>query len=127
MPVAAMSDTEPEPDPAWALRFVTAANSRHAVVLWIKSGDEKCESVRSIFQSLHVKTLVVVADAVPKGNLMRGYIEIETGHRTLPAIWIGGKFIGGYEELKELMHKKELHPKLLEALTMNWRQQSIIK
>ena len=44
---------------------------------------------------------------------IRDKIEKETGHKTVPAIYIGDEFIGGFSELQKLDEEGKLDPMLL--------------
>jgi len=52
-----------------------------------------------------------VIDVTPDDATRKWLVE-ETGKRTVPQIWIGETYVGGYDELSALDRKGELEPML---------------
>ncbi len=95
-----------EAAPAEAVTFLheTTHDSDNAVVLFALEWCEFCWSVRKMFAYYEIPYRSIDLDSVPfqhenRGGKIRAAIEEQTGQKTIPQIFIGGKHIGGATEL----------------------------
>lgn len=56
-----------------------------------------CDAAKSL---LKTRNLPFTEENITSDDDKRAWLINETGHRTMPQIFIDGKFIGGYTELK---------------------------
>jgi glutaredoxin 3 len=61
-----------------------------------------CPYCRGAKKLLDEKKLDYQAIDIFQDNVMRKNLEKQTGHYTVPFVFVGDKFIGGYSELKAL-------------------------
>ena len=66
-----------------------------------------CHRAKELFASLNIPFEDTDVQANPD---VRDKLIKETGHMTVPLIFIGEKFIGGYDDLAALHAKGELMP-----------------
>jgi glutaredoxin 3 len=57
----------------------------------------------------------VEIDVTDDAELRQKMVELSGGRRTVPEIFINGKIVGGYDELKALNDRGELDPLLAAA------------
>uniref|UniRef100_A0A6B2LVM1 Glutaredoxin domain-containing protein n=1 Tax=Arcella intermedia TaxID=1963864 RepID=A0A6B2LVM1_9EUKA len=86
-----MTDTE-----RWIKDLVDA----HHILVFTKSGH--CPKVKGIFSKLGVLYHEVDLDHLENGKIIQRTLKKMTGHRTVPSIWIGKKFIGGSDGMYSL-------------------------
>ena len=68
--------------------------------MYVKDGCPYCDKARDIIIGEEEKSLHVIN--VTNDPHLRETIAEDTGHKTLPAIFVGSKFIGGCDDLCEL-------------------------
>mmetsp|Transcript_3442 Transcript_3442/g.6585 ORF Transcript_3442/g.6585 Transcript_3442/m.6585 type:complete len:131 (-) Transcript_3442:384-776(-) len=92
------------------------------VVVFSKSACSYCEEAVDLLRELDARFMTVELDKVKNGKAMHEMLKKETSWQTLPAIYIGGEFIGGCEDgpsdgkgLMTLYAKGQLIPLLKEA------------
>lgn len=84
------------------------------VLMYCTSACPFCQSAERLLAGKGVRAIERVrVDLEPA---RRAEMMQKSGRRTVPQIWIGGRHIGGSEELHELAHSGELD-RLLEACT----------
>lgn len=77
----------------------------------IVGGEHKLALAVSLYCGLSIvvmKSHIIVGD----GGAIQDYLRSKTGSRTVPQVFIGGKFIGGGSETKALHDQKKLVPML---------------
>ena len=93
-PVAApRPEPEPEPEPE------EPSFEGPAVVVYFKRG---CPYTRAAFGLLEEREVEHTAIDVTTDESTRSWLRVVTGQRTTPQVFIQGKPIGGYTELREL-------------------------
>ena len=134
-PPAPAEETEAEAEieasveaPADAVAFLDEAthDSDNPVVLFALEWCEFCWSVRKMLAHYEVPYKAVDLDSVAyqegnKGGNIRKAIEAQTGLKTIPQIYIGGKHIGGASDLFDAA-KDGTMAKLLEANNVAWNK-----
>ena len=102
-----VKDEEPEIEaPADAVAFLheTISDSDHPVIMFSHEWCEFCWSVRKMFAKYEIPYLSVDLDSVAyqednKGGKIRAALREKTGSKTIPQIFVGGRFVGGATEL----------------------------
>ncbi|MDH5455749.1 MAG: cysteine synthase A [Gammaproteobacteria bacterium] len=124
---AGQEDTATEAT-AEALAFLEEAihDSEHPVVLFALEWCEFCWSVRKMFTHYGIPFRSVDLDSVAyqdgnKGGEIRKALEAQTGLKTIPQIYIGGKHIGGATDLFAAATDGTM-AKLLEAASVAWNK-----
>ena len=99
-------DAKPEPEPEPEFRFevkpepdLETSYDGPAVVIYFKRG---CPYTRAAFSLLQEREVEHTAIDVTTDEATRGWLRTVTGQRTTPQVFIEGKSIGGYDELREL-------------------------
>lgn len=73
------------------------------VVIWSKSWCGYCRATKQLFQKPEFKTVDVKVhelDRVSNGNAIQQILELMTGQRTVPSVWVAGKFVGGNDDTR---------------------------
>jgi cysteine synthase A len=114
------------PDDAVAFLDEATHDSDNPVVLFALEWCEFCWSVRKMLAHYEVPYKAVDLDSVAyqegnKGGNIRKAIEAQTGLKTIPQIYIGGKHIGGASDLFDAA-KDGTMAKLLEANNVAWNK-----
>ena len=81
------------------------------VRMYIKESCPYCQMARDKIIS-EKKISLHLIEVTNKPDI-RDKIEKDTGHRTVPAIYIGDEFIAGFSELQKLEEEGKLDPMLL--------------
>ena len=120
-------NAEVEP-PADAVTFLedTTHDSDHPVVLFALEWCEFCWSVRKMFAHYDIPYRPVDLDSVAyqegnKGGNIRKAIEAQTGLKTIPQIYIGGKHVGGATDLFDAA-KDGTMARMLEENNVAWNK-----
>ena len=126
----------PEPEapvtdaPEDALEFLDRAthDPDNPVVLFALEWCEFCWSVRKMFAHYEIPYRAVDLDSVAyqkddQGGKIRKAIEVRTGLKTIPQIFVGGEHIGGATEVFDAFRDGRLQ-KLLEANDVGWNRSS---
>jgi cysteine synthase A len=114
--------------PGDAVAFLSEAthDSDNPVVLFALEWCEFCWSVRKMLAHYEIPYRAVDLDSVAyqegnKGGNIRKAIEAQTGLKTIPQIYIGGKHIGGATDLFDAAKDGTL-AQLLEANNVTWNK-----
>ncbi|CAG0886112.1 unnamed protein product [Cyprideis torosa] len=99
-------------DPLTAIKNIVDNNS---LVIFSKTTCGFCKQAKALFTSLNVPYHVEELDKISNGNVIQEALASETGHRTVPSVWLNGKFIGGSAEVHQLNEEGNLEP-LLQGL-----------
>lgn len=116
----------PTQAPADAIEFLQQAthDADNPVVLFALEWCEFCWSVRKMFAHYDIPYRAVDLDSVAyqddnKGGNIRKALEADTGLKTIPQIYIGGKHVGGATELFDAANDGAM-AELLEANNVAW-------
>ena len=120
-PPAAAEAPKPEAAPADAVAFLEAAthDPDNPVVLFALEWCEFCWSVRKMFAQYEIPYRSIDLDSVTYqaddlGGKIRAALQAETGLKTIPQIYVGGKHIGGATELFDAVRDGRLASMLRE-------------
>jgi glutaredoxin-related protein len=75
------------------------------------------DAVAFLVNELHVTVHSVDVDTIPAGKDILTYISEKTGHKTTPAIFIRGEFLGGFEQVNRLYATGSLQKDYLHGLS----------
>jgi glutaredoxin 3 len=64
-----------------------------------------CDRAKALFKSKGVEFTEILLDDKPEDYAR---LKEQTGHMTVPQIFIGGHFVGGFKELSQLNENGEL-------------------
>ena len=82
-------------------KFIEDEISQHKVVIFSKSYCPYCVDTKKLFQKKEFQEVDVVIHELEKmknGAAIQSTLGSMSGQRTVPSVWIGGKFIGGNSE-----------------------------
>ena len=129
-PPAAANGEAPAAAPAEAVEFLDEAihDRDSPVVLFALEWCEFCWSVRKMLAHYDIPYRSVDLDSVAyqegnRGGEIRKAIEADTGLKTIPQIYIGGKHIGGATDLFDGMKDGSI-TELLEANQVTWNKKA---
>jgi cysteine synthase A len=130
-PPAAAEEEQPAAEaPDDALVFLDEAihDPDNPVVLFALEWCEFCWSVRKMFAHYEIPYRAVDLDSVAyqkddQGGKIRKAIEVRTGLKTIPQIFVGGEHVGGATEVFDAFRDGQLQ-KLLEANDVTWKRAS---
>jgi glutaredoxin 3 len=80
------------------------------VELYTTSSCPFCVRAKSLLKSKGIPFTEI--DVTDDAELRQKMVEMSGGRRTVPEIFINGKIVGGYDELKALNDRGELDPML---------------
>ena len=86
-----------------------------SVVVFAKTTCGFSHAAIDIFEDMDLDPDVVQLNTRPDGPALQNALHEMTGMRTVPSVWVGGKFIGGYSETSQLLRSGELVELLREA------------
>jgi len=72
------------------------------VAIFSKTWCGYCSRAKRTIDSYGVSMEVKELDKLPDENEWQQALQEMTGQRTVPSVWIGGKFVGGSDELERL-------------------------
>lgn len=98
-------------------QFVDSTIKNNKVVVWSKSYCPYCKKAKhAIFSIVPVDEVEVVElDLHPMGDEIQDYLKDITGGRSVPRVFINGKFIGGGDDTVAKLKSGELEKLLKEA------------
>ncbi|KAL7679605.1 putative glutaredoxin, Thioredoxin-like superfamily [Plasmopara halstedii] len=95
-----------------AKETVEAKISTTPVVVYSKTTCPYCSKAKELLASLGAKFDVVELDEITDGSEQQDVLEQITGQRTVPNVFVGGKSIGGYTDVRNLNNEGKLEPLL---------------
>lgn len=98
-----------------AAEFVAATVRDNPVVVFSKTYCPYCVKAKNALSSLGAKFAVVELDIRDDGSAIQDALLDVTGARSVPRVFVGGKFIGGGDDTARLAASGELAPMLKEV------------
>ncbi|KAL8515579.1 hypothetical protein ACS0TY_014317 [Phlomoides rotata] len=89
--------------------------SEKPVVIFSKSTCCMSHTVRSLFSDFGVNPMVYELDEISRGREIEQTLSRLGCNPTVPAVFIGGEFVGGANEVMSLHLKRSLKPMLKRA------------
>ncbi|KAH8301150.1 hypothetical protein KR018_003808 [Drosophila ironensis] len=83
-------------------KFVENTIASNKVVIFSKSYCPYCSMAKEPFRKLNVHATIIELDGNPDGNEIQSVLGELTGARTVPRVFIDGKFIGGGTDIKRM-------------------------
>lgn len=83
-------------------QFVRDTISNHKVVIFSKSYCPYCSMAKEQFRKLQVSMMVIELDRRSDAEDIQAVLGELTGARTVPRVFINGKFVGGGTDIKRL-------------------------
>jgi cysteine synthase A len=120
-PAAAVAAPTAEPDPQAEAYLAQALNDpQQPIVMFALEWCEFCWSLRKFFAKLGIgyRSVDIDAVALQAGNLgprVRTVLSAQTGVRTIPQVFVGGKFIGGCTETFDAYNSGSLQKLLIKS------------
>jgi glutaredoxin 3 len=78
------------------------------VVIVSKSHCSFCLKTKQIFDKLKVSYTVLEVDKTPNAYGVHEALKDESGHHTVPSVYIKGEHVGGYQQVAELIENKKI-------------------
>ncbi|KAL1497708.1 hypothetical protein ABEB36_008620 [Hypothenemus hampei] len=78
------------------------------VVIFSKTYCPYCKLAKEVFDKIKEKYTTVELDLRDDGEEIQGILGEITGARTVPRVFVNGKFVGGGSDVKSLYEKGEL-------------------
>ncbi|XP_022849232.1 monothiol glutaredoxin-S2-like [Olea europaea var. sylvestris] len=94
---------------------VSSIVSENPVVIFSKSSCCMSHSIKSLFCDFGVNPAVFELDEIPRGREIEAAMSRLGCNPTVPAVFIGGQFVGGANEVMSLHLKRKLKSMLKEA------------
>ena len=91
--------------------FINGEVSANKVVVFSKSYCPYCKATKKLFQKPEFSGIDVVTHELDKrsdGSDIQQTLLQMSGQRTVPSVWIGGKFLGGNSETQSAYQSGEL-------------------
>ncbi|KAG8370017.1 hypothetical protein BUALT_Bualt14G0073800 [Buddleja alternifolia] len=89
--------------------------SEKPVVIFSKSSCCMSHTIRSLFSDFGVNPMVYELDEISRGREIEQVLSRLGCNPTVPAVFIGGEFVGGANEVMSLHVKRSLKPMLTRA------------
>ncbi|KMZ00455.1 uncharacterized protein Dsimw501_GD14776 [Drosophila simulans] len=83
-------------------KFVENTIASNKVVIFSKTYCPYCTMAKEPFKKLNVDATIIELDGNPDGNEIQAVLGEITGARTVPRVFIDGKFIGGGTDIKRM-------------------------
>ncbi|GAB1285512.1 Glutaredoxin-2, mitochondrial [Apodemus speciosus] len=97
--------------------------SDNCVVIFSKTSCSYCSMAKKIFHDMNVNYKVVELDMLEYGNQFQDALHKMTGDRTVPRIFVNGRFIGGAADTHRLHKEGKLLPLVHQCyLNKGWRK-----
>ncbi|KAK9820243.1 hypothetical protein WJX72_007897 [[Myrmecia] bisecta] len=78
--------------------LVKEKNDQYPVIVYSKSYCPYCAEVKGLFKSLKVDAKIVELDDIVEGDEIQDALHDITRRRTVPQVFIQGKFVGGCDD-----------------------------
>eukprot|EP01103_Thecamoeba_quadrilineata_P003695 TRINITY_DN13446_c0_g1_i1.p1 TRINITY_DN13446_c0_g1~~TRINITY_DN13446_c0_g1_i1.p1 ORF type:complete len:112 (-),score=27.71 TRINITY_DN13446_c0_g1_i1:130-432(-) len=95
--------------------FVQETISQNPVVIFSKTYCPYCHRAIDLFKSINANAKVIQLDERDDGEKIFDHLKEITGARTVPRVFIGGKFVGGCDAVVALQSQGKLEEKVREA------------
>eukprot|EP00531_Pseudo-nitzschia_arenysensis_P003257 CAMPEP_0116135402 /NCGR_PEP_ID=MMETSP0329-20121206/11169_1 /TAXON_ID=697910 /ORGANISM="Pseudo-nitzschia arenysensis, Strain B593" /LENGTH=101 /DNA_ID=CAMNT_0003630195 /DNA_START=110 /DNA_END=415 /DNA_ORIENTATION=+ len=95
--------------------FINSEISANTIVVFSKTYCPYCKATKSLFSKPEFSGINVVTHELDKrsdGSDIQASLLDMSGQRTVPSVWIGGKFLGGNSETQSAYQSGELQSML---------------
>eukprot|EP01026_Neomeris_dumetosa_P016535 TRINITY_DN162770_c0_g1_i2.p2 TRINITY_DN162770_c0_g1~~TRINITY_DN162770_c0_g1_i2.p2 ORF type:complete len:117 (-),score=26.01 TRINITY_DN162770_c0_g1_i2:91-441(-) len=112
----AMGSEESKPAGSDPAAYVNEVVTAHKVVVFSKTTCGYCRAAKKVLEKYPIKDKEIIElDKVRNGSAIQGAVAKRTGRRTVPNVIVGGKSIGGGDDVEDLHAKGKLDGILREA------------
>lgn len=82
-----------------------------SVLVYSKVGCKYCTSVKAFFKDKGIPVTEIVLDPERADDYARerDALIARTGHRTFPQVFVGDRFVGGYDDVMQAYNTLSLH------------------
>lgn len=84
------------------------AIKQNSVTLFVRSYCPYCKRAERLFEELNIKATIIDFGTIENGEEVKEELAKMTGHRTVPMIFINGKFVGGCDTVTKLHEESKL-------------------
>ncbi|XP_024986706.1 monothiol glutaredoxin-S2-like [Cynara cardunculus var. scolymus] len=96
--------------------MVTRMASEKPVVIFSKSSCSMCHTIKSLLLEFGVNPTIYELDEISKGReIEQALLIVVQNPMVVPAVFIGGQFVGGANEIISLHLQQALQPMLKDA------------
>lgn len=95
-------------DPARAPQFLDSMLRRNRIVLISATYCQFSTKLKMLLIELKHRFVSLEIDIIPNGREVFQEVVSRTGVHTVPQVFLNGKYLGGYDDLIALYHKREL-------------------
>mmetsp|Transcript_56107 Transcript_56107/g.63494 ORF Transcript_56107/g.63494 Transcript_56107/m.63494 type:complete len:101 (+) Transcript_56107:64-366(+) len=90
--------------------FITNEISSNKVVIFSKTYCPYCVRTKDLFRKEFsgIDVVYIELDQRDDGSTIQGTLASMSGMRTVPSVWIGGKFVGGNSETQSAFRSGDL-------------------
>merc|ERR1712107_642429 len=86
-----------------------------ALVVFSKSYCPYCNSLKRLLSDIGAKAHILELDQIPEGGALQNEFASSFGQRTVPAVFLSGKLLGGNDNVQALHRSGDLEPALKAA------------
>ncbi|EDV97617.1 GH14597 [Drosophila grimshawi] len=83
-------------------QFVRDTISNNKVTIFSKSYCPYCTMAKEPFRKLKIETMIIELNDRKDGDAIQSVLGEMTGARTVPRVFINGKFVGGGTDIKRM-------------------------
>jgi glutaredoxin 3 len=87
-----------------------SVSKRVVIFSWVQC--PYCVRAKELFAGLTKDVVAYDIDKMPEGGAIKAEIEKQFNHDTVPAVFIKGKFVGGFSDCNALHQQGKLVPML---------------
>ncbi|ORC88989.1 glutaredoxin [Trypanosoma theileri] len=95
-------------DPARAPQFLDSMLRRNRIVLISATYCQFCTKLKMLLIETNHRFVSLEIDIIPNGREVFTEVVGRTGVQTVPQVFLGGRYLGGYDELVALYRRGEL-------------------
>ncbi|BBG92718.1 Glutaredoxin family protein, partial [Prunus dulcis] len=122
-----LTSSSSSPSSADSIAFIKKTIDSNKIAIFSKSYCPYCKRAKSVFKELNQVPYVVELDERADGRDIQDALGELVGRRTVPQVWVKGKYIGGSDDTVEAYESGELAKLLgIESFTENDRLDKIV-
>lgn len=93
---------ETKPTEGKLRELIKKENNEHDVVIWSKSYCPYCRATKALFAQMEADVVVHEIDEMPNGDLLQKELELLTGQRAVPNVFVKGNPVGGNSDVQDM-------------------------
>ncbi|KAI5348437.1 PREDICTED: glutaredoxin-C4 [Prunus dulcis] len=103
-----LTSSSSSPSSADSIAFIKKTIDSNKIAIFSKSYCPYCKRAKSVFKELNQVPYVVELDERADGRDIQDALGELVGRRTVPQVWVKGKYIGGSDDTVEAYESGEL-------------------